>query len=418
LSSRLFNLACTALLVLASAWLVQLALSSPKSAYLLANVKNLHQPIQYHGQDITADFFEGWYYKMVKLADSPTDPPIQSMAIIPGIYRPGPDNQDKEHAFVIVVGIPGPERAAYFRFPVNAFIDLLEEGNSKEKERAEVGAFRVKIGNSIFAHDEIVLNLPANRFDRVPAPELEEFYVEASRQYDAQLRKRTGTQQSDAQLNTNNHRDYFRGLFPNQETLIEAEDQGPFSVHGHFQFPASTQTPLPTTRWMPSIMGLTAYLPFLECNHGIASLHHTIKKGHILALRDDKDVLGEAKLDGGVGYIEKDWGVNFPSTWVWAQANMFDAAPGSSLLVRRPFCMDQLFLKYHEDSNGRKSSNKNNHWNRTNSRNKNNKDTNNNRSRKKARRVSARGRIGRENNDNDNDNNEKRRIELIQINAS
>ncbi|KAF9116739.1 hypothetical protein BGW39_002605 [Mortierella sp. 14UC] len=293
LSSRLFLLSRTALLVLASAWLLQLALS-PKASYLVSNIRNLHQPIQYHGKDITSDFFEGC-----------------------------PGNKDEEHAFVLVVGIPGPEPAAYFRFPVDDFTDL------RGKSPQDKGAFRVQIGNSIFAHDELILNLPANRFDRIPARELEEFYLEASRQYEAQSGKNTSNDTA-AQLRGQN---YFRGFFPSADALTEAETQDPFAVHGHFQLPASTQIPLPTSRWTPSIMGFTAYLPFLECNHGVASLHHTITKGRLVALRDDERVLGEAKFDGGVGYTEKDWGVNFPSTWVWAHANLFESAPGSSLLV-------------------------------------------------------------------------------------
>ncbi|KAF8929493.1 hypothetical protein BGZ47_001019 [Haplosporangium gracile] len=321
-SARLLNLSRTALLVLASAWLVQLALS-PKSAYLISNVRNLHRPIQYHGADISTDFFEGWYFKMVKQGETKDDP-ILSMAIIPGIHRPSPDNREEEHAFVLVVGIPGPESAAYFRFPVSEFIDLRKNTKGKNNK----GAFKVQIGNSLFSHDELILNLPANRFDRVPARELEEFYTEASRQYEAQLRKTNSTTTTPLV-----NQDYFRRLFPSVDTLTETETHGPFAVHGHFHFPASTQTPLPTSRWRPSIMGVTAYLPFLECNHGVASLHHTISKGRLVALRDDIEVLGEAKFDGGVGYTEKDWGVNFPSTWVWAQANMFEAAPGSSLLI-------------------------------------------------------------------------------------
>ncbi|KAK3845014.1 MAG: hypothetical protein J3R72DRAFT_436734 [Linnemannia gamsii] len=321
LSSRVFLLSRTALLVLAFAWLLQLALS-PKATYLVSNVKNLHQPIQYHGKDISSDFFEGWYFKMVKLGNT-KDEPIQSIAVIPGIYRPSLDNKEEEHAFVIVVGIPGIEPAAYFRFPVDDFTDL---GGKNAQDK---GAFRIQIGNSIFSHEELILNLPADRFDRVPARELEEFYLKASRQYEAQLGKNT-SDDSNKQLH---NQDYFRGLFPSAEALTKAEAQSPFAVHGHFQFPASTQIPLPTSRWRPSIMGFTAYLPFLECNHGVASLHHTITKGRLVALRDSKEVLGEAKLDGGVGYVEKDWGVNFPSIWVWAQANLFESTPGSSLMI-------------------------------------------------------------------------------------
>jgi hypothetical protein len=37
-------------------------------------------------------------------------------------------------------------------------------------------------------------------------------------------------------------------------------------------------------------------------------------------------------LDGGRGYIEKDWGRSFPSSWIWAQSNNF-ARAGISVTV-------------------------------------------------------------------------------------
>ncbi|KAF9919808.1 hypothetical protein FBU30_010520 [Linnemannia zychae] len=320
---RLLHLSRTILPVLILAWLIQFSFS-PKAAYLVSNIRNLHYPIQYHGSNITSNFFEGWYFKVVKLGESENQP-IQSIAVIPGIYRSSPSNKEDEHAFVLVVGIPGPEPTAYYRFPVNSFIDL--RGNN------EKGAFRIQIEDSLFAHDELILNLPANRFERIPARELEEFYTEASRQYAAQLK---GDTQSHSTIPIQLHQNYFRSLFPSKDSLVEAEKQGTFTVQGQFLFPTSSQTPLPSTRWMPSIMGFTAYFPFLECNHGVASLHHTVSKGRLVVLHEDKEVVDEIVFDGGIGYTEKDWGINFPSTWIsvasipvlgpdfsdWVQANM------------------------------------------------------------------------------------------------
>ena len=45
------------------------------------------------------------------------------------------------------------------------------------------------------------------------------------------------------------------------------------------------------------------------------------------------------EFTGGRGYIEKDWGRNFPQTWVWIQANHFEQT-GTSLfasVARIPF---------------------------------------------------------------------------------
>jgi hypothetical protein len=67
----------------------------------------------------------------------------------------------------------------------------------------------------------------------------------------------------------------------------------------------------------PNSMGWYAFIPVMECYHGVLSLHHNIS--------------GQIKLnnrmisfDGGMGYIEKDWGTSFPSSWVWLQSNHFD----------------------------------------------------------------------------------------------
>lgn len=65
------------------------------------------------------------------------------------------------------------------------------------------------------------------------------------------------------------------------------------------------------------IMGPFRLIPFMQCNHGVESLHH--------------DLVGEVvyngthlSFDGGIGYCEKDWGNSFPSGYVWIQANDFE----------------------------------------------------------------------------------------------
>jgi tocopherol cyclase len=66
----------------------------------------------------------------------------------------------------------------------------------------------------------------------------------------------------------------------------------------------------------PSIMGPFAYLPAMECSHGVLSLNHTFK-GKL-------NINGEAiDFTGGKGYLEKDWGTSFPSHYVWMQGNHF-----------------------------------------------------------------------------------------------
>lgn len=96
-------------------------------------------------------------------------------------------------------------------------------------------------------------------------------------------------------------------------------------------------TPWPRTLLSPGIMGWYAWVPFMECYHGVVSLDHTIEGTLILN--------GESmNFSGGRGYSEKDWGRSFPEAWIWCQCNHFPST-GSSLTgsvaiipwIRRPF---------------------------------------------------------------------------------
>ncbi len=70
------------------------------------------------------------------------------------------------------------------------------------------------------------------------------------------------------------------------------------------------------TIFSPSIMGFFAYIPFMECNHGVISLNH----GLMGSLKIDDRMID---FSGGKGYLEKDWGKSFPKKYVWMQANDF-----------------------------------------------------------------------------------------------
>jgi hypothetical protein len=63
-------------------------------------------------------------------------------------------------------------------------------------------------------------------------------------------------------------------------------------------------------------MGWFAYIPFMECYHGVLSLDHSV---------EGRLTIGKTAVDfsGGRGYIEKDWGASFPRGWVWMQTNHF-----------------------------------------------------------------------------------------------
>ena len=77
-------------------------------------------------------------------------------------------------------------------------------------------------------------------------------------------------------------------------------------------------TPWPVSWRSPGIMDWYAYVPFMECYHGVVSLHHRLEGA--LVTGDGERV----SLDGGTGYVEKDWGQAFPAGYVWLHSNTFD----------------------------------------------------------------------------------------------
>jgi tocopherol cyclase len=66
----------------------------------------------------------------------------------------------------------------------------------------------------------------------------------------------------------------------------------------------------------PGIMGVFAYVPFMECYHGVLGFNPKVDG----ALTINKELY---QFDQGKGYIEKDWGKSFPSAYVWMQSNHF-----------------------------------------------------------------------------------------------
>jgi len=82
-------------------------------------------------------------------------------------------------------------------------------------------------------------------------------------------------------------------------------------------------SPWPVSLASPGAMGWYAWIPFMQCYHGVLSLDHT--------LHGRLEIDGQHfDFTGGRGYIEKDWGKAFPKGYVWFQSNHF-ATPGSSI---------------------------------------------------------------------------------------
>lgn len=84
--------------------------------------------------------------------------------------------------------------------------------------------------------------------------------------------------------------------------------------------------PWPVTWRRPGIMGWYAWVPMMECYHGVVSFGH--------ALRGSLNIEGTPRdFDGGRGYIEKDWGKAFPAGYVWMHSNHLAGEPNASLVA-------------------------------------------------------------------------------------
>ena len=82
-------------------------------------------------------------------------------------------------------------------------------------------------------------------------------------------------------------------------------------------------TPWPVSFTSPGIMGWYAWVPFMECYHGVLSFDHLLEGSLDLQSKT-------FDFNSGHGYVEKDWGQSFPQAWVWFQSNHF-SAPGTCL---------------------------------------------------------------------------------------
>jgi hypothetical protein len=93
------------------------------------------------------------------------------------------------------------------------------------------------------------------------------------------------------------------------------------NIKGTLNFSGNIGWPKPF--YSPGIMGPFSFVPFMECYHGIVSMDHSIQG--TLTINDEI-----IDFTGGRGYIEKDWGRSFPSSYIWMQSNHF-SKPGISL---------------------------------------------------------------------------------------
>ena len=66
----------------------------------------------------------------------------------------------------------------------------------------------------------------------------------------------------------------------------------------------------------PGSMGFYNYLKFMECYSQVCVLNGSLV-GHLIINGENID------FTGGKVYIEKNWGKNFPKSWLWIQSNSF-----------------------------------------------------------------------------------------------
>jgi hypothetical protein len=95
-------------------------------------------------------------------------------------------------------------------------------------------------------------------------------------------------------------------------------------LRGRLQI-TSPLDPWPVRPWSPGVMGWYAWMPSMECYHGVVSFGHS--------LAGTLEVEGtEVDFGGAHGYIEKDWGSAFPAGYLWAHSNSF-ATTRASLMA-------------------------------------------------------------------------------------
>jgi tocopherol cyclase len=113
-----------------------------------------------------------------------------------------------------------------------------------------------------------------------------------------------------------------KSRFRQNSIEIDLENEE-LKIEGNINY--SDTVKLPTGILTPGIMGWYSYVPTMECNHGVVSVDHRLS-GWLNVNGDNNN------YDNGSGYIEKDWGVSFPESWIWMHCNSFDRDNVSAMI--------------------------------------------------------------------------------------
>ncbi|MDZ7724315.1 MAG: tocopherol cyclase family protein [candidate division KSB1 bacterium] len=102
---------------------------------MFQTIKSIWSPDDFH-ETSKAPYFEGWFYRFTDAARRNT------LAVIPGFYR---SPESREHAFIMILN-GRTRQTAYKKFPADQF-------------RASGKSHHIAIGNNIFSHDKVHLEL-------------------------------------------------------------------------------------------------------------------------------------------------------------------------------------------------------------------------------------------------------------------
>lgn len=91
-------------------------------------------------------------------------------------------------------------------------------------------------------------------------------------------------------------------------------DEDGVRIYGEIKF--RNVVKWPDTILNPGSMGFYNYLTFMECYSQVSAID--IELSGSLNINDE-----EVCFNNGAGYIEKNWGREFPYSWIWVQANNF-----------------------------------------------------------------------------------------------
>jgi tocopherol cyclase len=108
-------------------------------------------------------------------------------------------------------------------------------------------------------------------------------------------------------------------IFSANEIIVDVqpnkEDDATESIQMNITVSSNT-IPKDLSWLMPGTMGPFSWVSLMQCYHHVLSMRHNIHGTIQFGQHPRTNITGS-------GYLEKDWGQSFPSTWIWGQANQW-----------------------------------------------------------------------------------------------